>query len=369
MCPLRFLPLVAIALLFTQCKSNNAHLDPAGVGTGAPPEVSVPDDWARFLAGMPGGRSSAFFSARQTTAWKRHQEEMDRMFGQGGNSRHGGIAGWQGGALGGLGSRFVFYPFGGPDFLYANAMFPGASEFVLVGLEDAAGLPPAEAVAGADLDGILGNLRASLGSVTRNSFFITKDMRSQLGATRLRGALPPILVFLARSGHRVQAVEPVSLAADGGLMLAGSSATASGFRIRANGGTKEICYFQENLGNENLGRNPRLIRHVQSRGRPVTFLKSASYLLHQERFSVIRKAILEESRAVVTDPSGMPFSAMETGNWDIALYGSYDGPISTFAEFPQPSLSAAYSSGGYPVKSLPFGLGYSQRTLVVARRR
>jgi hypothetical protein len=366
MSSLRLLPLAAIACLCIQCKSKDARLEAAGTGPLA--EASVPDDWARFLAGLPGGRSSRFAAARQTPAWRQHQAEMDRMFAPFTTSRHGVIGGWQGGALGGLGSGPVFYPFGGPDVLYADALFPGAADFVLVGLETASGLPAPETVTGGDLAGHLANLRASLRSVTGIGFFITKDMRAGLNATSLQGALPPILVILARTGHRVQSVELVSLGPDGALLPRGAG-SAPGIRIRVDGGGKEFRYFQENLGNENLAGNPRLLRHLSRGGRPVTLLKSASYLLHQERFSFLRGAILDLSRAVVTDPSGMPFAAVAGPGWDVTLYGSYDGPIPMFQEHPQPDLAEAYRSGGYPVKPLPFGVGYTGKSLLVARKR
>ena len=49
----------------------------------------------------------------------------------------------------------------------------------------------------------------------RHTYFITKDMRHAFHSTRLRGVLPALLVFLARSGHTVESVEPVDLDSQG----------------------------------------------------------------------------------------------------------------------------------------------------------
>ncbi len=363
--PRPLIPL-AIAFLLVQCKSGAPSYGPADSG-GAAAEASYHDDWARFLAGLPGGRNSAFAGSRQTAAWQQHQAEMDRLFSNFGNTRQLSIGGWQSGELGHLGSRFVFYPFGGPDFLFSHTLFPGASTHVLVGLEGVAPLPAPALVLENNLAGNLGNLRKSLGSAVNFSYFITKDMRAELSATRLEGTLPVLLVFLARTGHRVQSVELISLSGAGQVVPRGAG-SAPGFRIVANGGSKVVYYFQENLGNENLASNPRILRFVSSQGSPVTFLKSASYLMHQDRFSVIRNAILNQSQAVVSDPSGVPFRYFDPARWNITLYGDYTGPIPLFSEYPQTDLAAAYRDGRYKVKPLPFGVGYTQKALFVAKR-
>ena len=48
---------------------------------------------------------------------------------------------------------------------------------------------------------------------------------------------------------------------------------------------KNVSYFRVDLGNGNQRRNPRLIEFVSAHSAPVTYLKSASYLLHESSHS------------------------------------------------------------------------------------
>jgi hypothetical protein len=326
------------------------------------------NDAARFLAGLPsaGGKGSA--SLRQTAAWQEHSRQMDNQFNRFRETREQPISSWRNGALRGLPGRTVFYPFGGPDYLFARALFPDAGTCILVGLEGADPLPSFAKLDETNVGAVLANLRKSLSSVIQLSFFITKDMRTNLASTQLRGSLPLVLVFAARGGYPIHSVELIDLSRDGSVVSrSGSGGAAPGFRIQA--GRKTIYYFQEDLSNGGVGSDRRLLRFVSSQAPFATFLKSASYLMHQGEFTAIRNYILENSAAVVTDPSGIPFRSLDPNRWKIQLYGSYNGPIDMFKSYSQPDLTRAYTSGQFPVGALPFGVGYKQTSLVVARAK
>ena len=102
-----------------------------------------------------------------------------------------------------------------------------------------------------------------------------------------------------------------------------------------------------------------------------SLLKAASYLPHEGGFSRIRDWILARSRAIVQDPSGIPFHHFDPAQWNIRLWGNQGKPIPLFAKYPQPQLEAALASPPRPV--LPFGFGYQHLTsnavMIVAERK
>jgi len=327
------------------------------------------NDTARFLAGMPGGKGSPYSDMRRTAEWQRLQANLDHLFSYFENTRSGRINSWRRSELGGLNSNLVFYPFGGPDFLFANTFFPSANTYVLCGLEPVGSVPNLSTMSQAEMAGALENLRGSMATVLSHSYFITKDMRGDLSRTKVNGTLPIVMVFLARSGYRIDSVNLIDLNASGVPYARAGGGSAPGFHIvaRGPGGTKNVYYFQEDLANGNLGSDKRLLKFVQSKGTPVTYLKSASYLMHHDYFSVIRNAILAQSSAVVQDPSGVPFRSFDPEKWNIRLYGRYTGTLDMFSEYYQKDLAAAYSSN--PTGPLSFGVGYKQDSIIVARRK
>ena len=348
---------IAFAFLLSGCEVDGlSALEPASTGDGGGSgsrSYSSINDTARFLAGMPGGGDARLKELRNTAAWKSHAARMDQLWSQY-QARASHIGGFRG-ELGGLSSPGVlFYPFGGPDYLHARAFFPGAGNYILVGLEGASTLPDLNTLSESEITRGLAGIANSLKTVTGASYFITKDMRVDLESTRFRGAAPLILVMAARSGQPIQSVEPVSI---GG---------GSGVHIRAGG--KNIYYVRKDLS----GGMGSLASFVRSKGAPVTFIKSASYLMHSG-FGSVRSFILSDSRAILQDPSGVPFSYLSNGNWNVTLYGNYTGPLSLFSQYNQPDLARAYrEKSPHPVKPIGFGVGYlrspSNACLILARR-
>ena len=109
----------------------------------------------------------------------------------------------------------MLYMFSGPDFLYATSFFPTASTYVLSGLEPVGDIPQLTALSHPTVERTLRNLESSLGSLLSFSFFITKNMKTQLHDGPVYGTLPILYVFLARTGKTIHDVSFVSLDEDG----------------------------------------------------------------------------------------------------------------------------------------------------------
>lgn len=351
--------IVGLSLLaLASCTSNSG----GGASSGG-----VADD-ARYLAGLPGAARADLALPRSSPEWKAHQVRMDGLWAMhGGRRSH--IRSFRSNLTGLTSPGVLFYPFGGPDYLHASALFPGASNYVLVGLEGTDPIPSLSSLDAPELSRGLAGVSNSLKTVTGASYFITKDMRGDLQSTSLRGTLPLLLAQIARDGKTISSVSAVGLGPGGVLTSRAGGSACPGWHIRAGG--KNIYYFQEDLSNGGLG-DRRLLQFVQSKGTPVTFVKSASYLMHQGGFSTIRDWVVANSRGIVQDPSGVPYRYLAESGMSIQLYGNYRGPIETFSSDRQPDLAAAYASGAHPVKPMSFGIGYlldpKSTSVIVARR-
>lgn len=353
--------LITISLL-SSCAVTETASDTRGGGSGG----SI-GDTAKYLAGMPGGARTELAVSRNSSEWKAHASNMDKLW-SAASARKSHIRGFRSN-LGGLGSGTVFYPFGGPDYLHANALFPGANTYILVGLEGTDELPALETLSASELTHGLNGISNSLRTVTGASYFITKDMKVDLASTQFRGTLPLILAMAARNGQNVSSVQAVGINSAGQLTSRSAGSACPGWHIKAGG--KNIFYFKEDLSNGGLG-DRRLLKFVSSKGSPTVFVKSASYLMHSGGFSSIRDYILQNAKGLVQDPSGIPYRNIVDAGWDIKLYGNYQGPIGVFSGNAQSDLAAAYQNQTHPVKPISFGLGYLRdpktASIIVGRR-
>jgi hypothetical protein len=337
------------------------------------------NDQARFLAGMSGGRNSELRGLRETAEWEKHRRSMDHLWYYFSVSRYGRIQAWRDSEMPDLVSPgLVFYPFSGPDFLFADAFFPGAGQYVMCGLEGTDPLPDPTALKAAEVSQGLNGIAASLDTVFGASYFITKEMNVDLQATRFRGTLPLLMVFMARTEHSIVSVRGIDLSAGGEVVGRGAAGNAApGWHIvcrSPQGQRKDVYYFREDLSNATLASDRRLLSFVNSRGTPVTFVKSASYLMHDSNFSVVRNQVLGRSFAVLQDPSGVPYRFYQNGQWDLTLYGNYIQTLDVFKHNYQSDMASAYRNRSpHRVKPMDFGIGYQYNpattSLILARSK
>ncbi len=342
-------------------------------------EYDTLNDQARFLAGMPGGRNSQLRTLRETEAWQGHRRSMDHLWNFFANTRYGRIQTWRDTEMPDLvAPGVVFYPFSGPDFLFADAFFPGGQQYVMCGLEGTDSVPDPTSLNAAELSQGLSGISGSLDTVLGASYFITKEMNVDLQATRFRGTLPLLMVFMARTEHVITDIRGIDLTPDGEAVGRGAAGNAApGWHIvcqTPQGQRKDVYYFREDLSNDTLASDRRLLSFVNSRGVPVTFVKSASYLMHDSNFSIVRDQVVAGSLAVLQDPSGVPYRYFQNQNWDLALYGNYVTTLDVFKHNFQPDMAAAFRSRSpHPVKPMEFGIGYQQSyatsSLILARSR
>ncbi|HEX4665744.1 MAG TPA: hypothetical protein VH207_04015 [Chthoniobacterales bacterium] len=358
----------------------NVQLGPVPAPAVATGPASV-NDTARFLAGMPVSTGSSLVLLEQNPSWQQHASFFDQAWARLAARQFTGIRDWEVNYLPDATQPIpvVFYMFSGPDLLYANQFFPNAGTYILAGAEPIGPLPDVTRFAGPALDSVLQNLQRSLNSVLSFSFFITKEMKTDLQNEQLKGTLPIFYVFLARAGKTITDVSFLTLDRSGEAQSAVPNEKGKGLtpgvRITFTGAPgappQTLYYFTTDLSNEGIHAQPGFLKFCRTQGMGASLLKSASYLMFENGFSSVRNFLLEQSKAIVQDDSGIPIAAFDQSKWLLRFFGNYAGPIEIFKQYYQPQLQGLYQQSN--PAPLAFGIGYRwsprQSTLIVATLR
>jgi len=323
--------------------------------------ISPANDAARYLAGLPLAPGSPLAALAQDPRWLAHAKAMNQAFAQLDQRQMNNIRIFQADNIAPATqqSHICVYLFSGPDFLYADAMFPNCSTFVLQGLEPVDPIPDLATIPPASLFGTLQNIQLSLNAILSFSFFKTKDMRQDFERSQLKGVLPSIFVFMARTGKEIKGVQYISLDKAGNVVQ-GFQGPTRGAKITftdvASGSEKVMYYFTSDLSDEAVKRNSGLFRFCQSLGPANSLLKAASYLLHEGGFDLVRDFLLQNSSAILQDDSGIPVHYFPPDHWTLRFFGVYTAPIELFKKFYQADLRQYYAES--TPKPLTFGFGY-----------
>src|SRR6476620_7034813 len=299
------------------------------------------DGTAHFLAGMPV--TGVLEPLTHDPAWQEHAQAMNEAWTRKEHQQIWPIRQWMQANAPQYhrSNNTVFYMFSGPDFLYASIFFPLSSNYVLAGLEPVGNVPDLTRVRSEMLRADLISLRNSMNSVLRFQYFITKEMRADLGQGNVSGTLPILYVFLARLGYTINDVTRVNTPAEG-------------VKITFSGGEQPqtLYYFKTDLA----GGGNSFLRWCAARGPGLSLLKAASFLMHGDGFSGVRNFLLQNSRVIVQDDSGVPLRAFPKG-WKIDCYGRYVLHKEEFEKYHQPNLAALYAHSP-PPPPLCFAFGY-----------
>jgi hypothetical protein len=322
---------------------------------------------AKGLAGIPCGGAW-----ESTPEWKSYKKSLDEQWAYLDEERLKAMRAWGAKELADLRTQSgtVFYPFSGPDVLYADTFFPNSRVLLMAGLEPVGTMPDLNTLmTQGKLGPYLDSISKSLFTILAASFFKTKDMKVDFNNQLVDGLVPAMAVFIARAGYPITDIQYVSLNGDGGVG-ARDKEGKPGVQITYADG-REVLYFSADISDGGLKHNPGFVKLMHKLAPGVTYLKAASYLCYYDDFSTIRNAILEDSVGVVEDDSGVPFKYFDPAKWTVIPYGDYTGPIDLFKDYKQPDLTAFYAKT--PHAQLPFGSGYkfhaSVSSLLVVKKK
>lgn len=352
-------PFLMFAALLGCGVARSADLAAAATACETPAPYAadaVADHHARMLAGLVDTAADPVLAA--------HAAQLERSFARLESVQMQRIRNWSAKALPPEvhAGDTLFYPFSGPDVLYPAALFPQATRMLYTGLEPV-GAAPAEAdFASANLADGLAEVRRSLATLLGQSFFVTAQMQQQFARNRFRGVTPILMLLLARSGFQIDQVIGVALAADGRLCARefADRVDHAGVEIRYHkSGERQLrtlVYLRVDLSNAGLAAAPGYARFVRESYVAVSYLKSASYLMHTGDFSSIRELLLEVSPAVLQDDSGIPMREFAQERWQSTFYGRYQSAASGFGGHSQTDLRQAFAASA--PSALPFWIGY-----------
>jgi hypothetical protein len=136
-----------------------------------------------------------------------------------------------------------------------------------------------------------------------------------------------------------------------------------------DGPQKTLYYFSTNLADES-SRNIALLQFTRTLGQGDSFVKSASYLMHNANFSQVRNFVLENSAVILQDDTGVPARMFDPAKWNLRPYGRYVQPIPIFQGMYQTKLAELYHRN--PPRPIDFGVGYrwypNESNLLLASR-
>jgi hypothetical protein len=324
---------------------------------------------ARMMAGLPP-LSPSHFELAETEVWKSHATAMQASWQKLKAGRVSAMASWRDAQVSPTCpvGKTLLYPFSGPDFFNAWWLFPDCETFVMFGLEHLGDSPNLEAMNPKQFARLLTDVRAATSDFIDRNYFITENMAKQLHTAQLRGVVPLVMISMAISGLDILRVVPLKLERAAATTVAAGPVKGGrslrpqlrgvSIEFRAPGSpvVRRMQYFSADVTDEGLTRYPELLAYFRSLGPTTTFLKSASYLLHNKEFSQIRDTILDVSGFLVQDDSGVPYATLAQRGWQVRLHGRYDVPIPPFERAFQAPLASAYKEQSPQV--LPFTFGY-----------
>ncbi len=372
------LPALALAMAFLALA-----LEPTG---DAQAQALPLTTTARLLAGIdPGGSDPSVARITSGDAWQQHRKAA-RAGARQLKARLERINQWQAQHLkDAVHGGTLLYPFSGPDFINAYAMFPEADTYVFFSLEPPGAVPQLERLDAPALAGLFGDLRSALNDLVALNFFITPNMKERLQTDALQGTVPVLLAMMGLLDLQVDDVQPFDPWPERTQQYSAGTDSRPGphpelleqgvrmtFTNPHTGRRQLLVYLALDVSDRQLKYYPDFLPWLSTFPHPEVLLKSASYLLHGEHFRQLRKTLVEHAEIIVQDDTGLPFKAVRDAGFGVTLFGQYEHPVKLFEARLQPDLEAAYEKAGNP-EPLPFPFGYNWRKegksgLLVARR-
>ena len=376
-----------IPRIYSQAIAATLFMMLVGLANGAAAEVQEfnrrATATAQIMAGIsPVGGEPALERLTKLDAFAEHQKWMAAQWGQV-RGRISAIQNWrsQEMKIPGASQKTLLYPFSGPDFLNAYALFPEHSQYIFFSLERPSSLPDLESVTPVQFGKLLEDVRNAFRDIFQRNYFITDYMNKQLTTPWIRGTVPVMATMMVLMNQRIVRIEPVDLfpeltrAYEARDTVKHPRMIMRGTRIvfaSASGGAQQqLYYFSLDATDKALEFYPGFLEWVGQHRPASALLKSASYLLHDNQFEKTRNMILAAADYVVQDDTGIPYRFLHQAPWQVRLYGRYNKPIKSLRYGYQADLEGAYKEKR-ELAELPFPFGYhwrgKQSGLMIANR-
>ena len=339
---------------------------------------------AQVLAGIqPAAGDPAIDQLTKLEAFAEHQKWMTAQWGQA-RARISAMDNWRAQELRvpGTQNRTMLYPFSGPDFFNAYALFPNYPRYIFFSLERPGTMPDLESVTPVQFAKLLQDVRSAFRDIFERNYFITDYMNKQLTTPWIRGTVPVMATMMALMQLRIVRIEPIDLFPELTRAYDAPDVSPRPHRIMrsvrmdfvgvSGGAPQQLYYFAIDATDKQLDFYPGFIDWVAQHRPATALLKSASYLLHDNQFEKTRNMILTTADFVIQDDTGIPYRFLGQSPWHVRLYGRYNKPNMKGLRYGyQADLESAYKAKG-DLTDLPFPFGYhwkgKQSGLLIANR-
>lgn len=274
-----------------------------------------------------------------------------------------------------------FYPLSGPDFLFGNAFFPNATNYVLLGLEPKGKLCDFRTLKEEQYKRYFAGIRQSMKYLNKAGYFVTSHMSGDFTKAQLNGMVHMMLYMMARTNHPICDVYHVYIKADGAEVRMNDSTkiedtvlTAVKIEFLSPDRTvkKSAYYFKLNASDEYLNNHGEFKKFVDAFGDNRTaYMKSASCVLQNTNFAVMRDLVIN-SKKILQDDTGVPYKYFDSAKLDITLYGKYSMVIDDLSWCMQKQLKKDLESSP-KYGPLPFRISYignyGEGVMIYAKRK
>ena len=134
--------------------------------------------------------------------------------------------------------------------------------------------------------------------------------------TKVNGMLPLLLWAAARTNHEILSVKYANVNDSSQMVLVDSLNTRKKhdaveimMRNIEDGKIKKVTYLSCDISDKGFKSKPQYKNYLSNTlpNTCISFIKSASYLLHYNSFDQIRNLITEKSNFLIQDDTGIPF--------------------------------------------------------------
>jgi len=283
----------------------------------------------------------------------------------------------------------VVYPFAGGDLSTALTVYPDADEITTLSLEPAGDPRALTSLKGKDLDAALKKVEYELKFLYRVNFSNTINMIDAMRS----GVLPTQLIFglsaLKIHGYEVVSLRYFKLEPDGKIHYLDDAEVAAAptkakpevrNRIFANvevqfkrpGGHVQVYrHIQQNLDNDHLKVDGRVLKHLEAKGEIAGMTKAASYLLSWDSFSMVRNYLTSHVTWMVSDATGVAPKWGKPAGFDYETYGEFIGPHIPAGGSIAKDWRVEFE--GEPKRDLQFRFGYYDKNnanhLIIMRKK
>jgi hypothetical protein len=131
------------------------------------------------------------------------------------------------------------------------------------------------------------------------------------------------------------------------------------FRPRGQPGPIRIHrHIAANLSDAFLSKDPRVLKHLEAKGKVSAITKAASYLLWNAAFVKIRNYLLDHMVFMVSDSTGIPPRFASKAGFVQETYGKFTGPFLDASKQHSDDFVKLWAE--QPFRPLPFRYGYPE---------